>query len=95
MKSTNPSSGRPAASKDSAPAKQPASKPTHEQTVADDAPLQGEGNYAAARRYREDATRHAQTHDVNAEARDAAPKDAQQAAELRRAEEEGKRHAKK
>ena len=87
MKS-NPSQARP----DDAAAKKPAS---HERTIDDDASLQGEGNYTAARRYREDATRHAQTADVTGEARRAAPEDAEQAAELRRAEEEGKRHAKK
>jgi hypothetical protein len=68
---------------------------SHEKAVADDAPLQGEGNYAAARRYREEATRHAQSGDVEGDARRAEPADPAQAEELRRAEEEGKRHAKR
>ncbi|MEP7281004.1 MAG: hypothetical protein ABI696_03405 [Rubrivivax sp.] len=61
----------------------------------DDPALQGEGNVTADRRYREDATRHAQSGTVTQEARDAAPRDSKEAEALRRAEEEGKRHAKK
>jgi hypothetical protein len=60
-----------------------------------DPTLQGEGTYSAARRHRSDATRHAHSGKVDAAARRAAPRDAEEAAEMAAAEREGKRHAKK
>lgn len=55
---------------------------------------QGEGNYEASRRYDEAARRFVKTGKVEQAARDAAPRSPAEAEELRRAEEEGKSHAK-
>lgn len=66
----------------------PASKP------APDDGVQGEGNYEAARRHRQSAEDFVASHDVQAEAREAAPDSAEEAEELRRAEQEGRSHAK-
>lgn len=55
---------------------------------------QGEGNYEAGRRYDEKAREFAKSGKVDQAARDAAPKDAAEAEELRRAEAEGRSHAK-
>jgi hypothetical protein len=76
--------------KDTTPPRKPAAD-----VAKDDPALQGEGNVSADRRYRDGATRHAQSGQVDQEARAAAPRDAKEAEALRRAEEEGRRHAKK
>lgn len=56
---------------------------------APDAPEnEGEGNITAARRYNAGVQEHLQTRDVEAEARQARPATPQEAAELRRAEQE-------
>lgn len=55
---------------------------------------QGEGNYEAGRRYDQATRRFVKTGKVDQAARDAAPRDAAEAEELRRAEEEGKSRAK-
>lgn len=54
---------------------------------------QGEGNYDAARRYDESAREFVRSGKVEQAARDAAPDSAAEAEELRRAEEEGRSHA--
>jgi hypothetical protein len=59
-----------------------------------DSEVQGEGNYDAARRYNKAAREHARKADVEGEARDAEPRDAGEASELERAENEGRSHAK-
>jgi hypothetical protein len=71
------------ASKDPAPAKAP-------RTGSE---IQGEGDYAADRRYRERTDKFLKTADVNAVARDAAPKSKAEAQEMVAAEKEGRSHA--
>jgi hypothetical protein len=53
----------------------------------------GEGNYQATRDYNSGLKEHLQTHDVEREARDAAPRSDEEAREMREAEELGKRKA--
>lgn len=55
--------------------------------------VQGEGDYEAARRYREAATDHARHDDVEREARDAAPRNPAEAREMREAERAGRDRA--
>ena len=54
----------------------------------------GEGNYKATRQYNEGVKDHMQHHDVEKEARDAAPKSDAEARDMERAEEEGRSRAK-
>jgi hypothetical protein len=56
--------------------------------------VHGEGNYAATRQYNEGVREHMQAHDIDKEARDAAPKSADEARELESAEAAGKSRAK-
>ena len=56
--------------------------------------VQGEGDYEAARRYDKAAREFAESGKVEEAARDAKPTSAEEAAELIRAEREGKSHAK-
>ncbi len=56
--------------------------------------VQGEGDYEAARRYDESAEKFAQSGKVEDAARAAKPESADEAEALRRAEGEGKSHAK-
>ena len=56
-------------------------------------PIQGEGDYRAAREYREDVQQFLQHADVEKAARDAAPRDRSEARELERAEAQGRSHA--
>lgn len=56
--------------------------------------VQGEGDYQAARRYRNRVENYVATHDASAEARKARPGSAQEARELEAAESAGKRRAK-
>jgi hypothetical protein len=53
----------------------------------------GEGNYKAARDYDDGLKRHMQTHDIEKEARDAAPKSRAEADDIERAEDEGRARA--
>lgn len=62
---------------------------------ADDPALQGEGNYAAARRHRESVEQFIDAGKVQSAAENAAPADAAETEELRAAEEEGQSHAKR
>lgn len=50
----------------------------------------GEGNYKAARDYDDGVKRHLATHDVEKEARDAAPRSPAEAQDMERAEEAGR-----
>jgi hypothetical protein len=59
-----------------------------------DSPMQGEGNYDAARRYDEKLRDHVQNHDVEREARDAEPSSRGEERELERAEDAGRQRAK-
>jgi hypothetical protein len=56
--------------------------------------IQGEGNYDAARRYDKAATDFAQSGKVDQAARDARPKNEAEADEMKKAEQQGKSHAK-
>lgn len=56
--------------------------------------IQGEGNYEAAKNYREGAEQHAKSGKVEQEARDAAPDSKAEREEMKRAEAEGRSHAK-
>ena len=56
--------------------------------------LQGEGNYDAARRYDKAQREFVESGQVDDAARKAAPKNADEAEQLRRAEQDGKSHAK-
>ena len=56
-------------------------------------PIQGEGDYRAAREYREDVQQFLQHADVEKAARDAAPRDRSEARELERAEAQGRSRA--
>ena len=53
----------------------------------------GEGNYKATRDYDQGLKQHMQTHDVEKEARDAAPRSDAEAREMQRAEEAGRSRA--
>jgi hypothetical protein len=59
-----------------------------------DPDIQGEGNYDATRRYDKAATDFVKSGKVEQAARDARPKDEAEAEALRKAEQEGKSHAK-
>lgn len=65
------------------------------ETVDEDAPMQGEGNYAAARRHRESVKQFIDEGKVEPAARDAAPDSAAEADELTDAEEAGRQHARR
>jgi hypothetical protein len=54
----------------------------------------GEGNYEASRKYNEGLKDHVQHHDIEKEARDAAPKDAAEEKEMQDAEREAASRAK-
>ena len=55
--------------------------------------VEGEGSYTAARRHRKSVEDYIEGHDVEQDARNAAPDDARQAQEMEEAERKGKRHA--
>lgn len=85
----NPGTPAPAPAQSAAqPDSQPDTQPV------DDPALQGEGNYAAARRHRESVERFIDAGKVQPAADNAAPADAEEAEQLRAAEEEGQSHAK-
>jgi len=56
--------------------------------------IQGEGDYEAARRYDKAAQEFAESGKVEPAAHDAAPHDAEEAEEMKKAEEIGKSHSK-
>jgi hypothetical protein len=58
------------------------------------ADIQGEGNYEATRRYDKATTDFVQSGKVDQAARDARPKSEAEAEEMKKAEQEGKSHAK-
>lgn len=57
--------------------------------------VQGEGDYEAARKYDKDAEAFAKSGKVDEAARDAAPETPAEADAMKKAEEEGKSHAKR
>ena len=68
-------------------------KPVENTTDAKPDELQGEGNYDAARRYNKATREHAQSHDVEREAREAEPANADEARDMERAEQKGRSRA--
>ena len=54
----------------------------------------GEGNYKATRQYNEGLKEHVEHHDIEKDARDAAPKSDEEAREMEEAEREGRSRAK-
>ena len=54
----------------------------------------GEGNYKATRDYNQGLKEHVENHDIEKEARDAAPKSDEEAREMDRADEAGRARAK-
>jgi|SRR5579864_4880508 hypothetical protein len=70
----------------------------HQETTGPDTagadPVQGEGDYRAAREYREGVQEFLQHANVEQAARAAAPRNPREARELEEAEEEGRSHAK-
>lgn len=56
--------------------------------------VHGEGNYQATRDYNERTKDYLESADVEKDARKAAPRDEREAREMKKAEEQGKRHAK-
>jgi hypothetical protein len=63
-------------------------------TTPPETDLQGEGNYDATRRYDKAARKFAKSGKVKEAAQAARPDSAEEAAELERAEQEGKSHSK-
>lgn len=55
--------------------------------------VQGEGNYRAARRYRQKVETYVGSHDIEQAARAAAPRNRREAREMNRAETVGRSHA--
>jgi len=55
--------------------------------------VQGEGNYRAARRYRQNVETFVGSHDIEQAARAAAPRNRREAREMNRAEAVGRSHA--
>ena len=76
--------------------KEPASKSTgRQQEAASGAGGQyGEGNYAATRQYNKGVKDHMEHHDVEREARDAAPRNAAEEKDMQDAEREGRSRSK-
>ena len=64
------------------------------QSIGNNNDMQGEGNYDAARRYDKAQRDFVESGQVDDAARKAKPKNAEEAEELRRAEQEGKSRAK-
>ena len=65
-----------------------------QQTQSGEGQQYGEGNYKATRQYNEGMKHHVENHDIEKEARDAAPKTAAEEREMEAAEREGRRRAK-
>ncbi len=66
-----------------------------EDTIESNAPLQGEGNYTAGRRYDKAQQDFAKSGRVDEAAREAAPDSEEEREALKKAEEEGRRHARR
>jgi hypothetical protein len=68
--------------------------PRHDAEAPAGSAVQGEGDYEAARRYRKSVSDFANSGQVDGAARRAAPKTAEEQAEMEAAEREGLRHSK-
>jgi hypothetical protein len=70
--------------------------PQQEQkSVANDPPLQGEGNYTAARRHRKSAEQFVDSGRVEQAAHEAAPKDSAEQRDMHQAEQAGRARARR
>ena len=72
---------------------QPQQSSSPRQAQQDGDKQHGEGNYKATRDYNKGLEEHMRTHDVEREARDAAPRSEEEARRMREAEDLGKRKA--
>ena len=81
-------------SKDSKDQAKPSSSGKQQEAASGAGGQYGEGNYAATRQYNEGVKKHMEEHDIEREARDAAPKSASEEKEMEDAEREGKSRAK-
>ncbi|MEO8848608.1 MAG: hypothetical protein ABI440_08290 [Casimicrobiaceae bacterium] len=91
-----PEKVRGSAPQQNAPTQRPAGQSAQrapQQAQQDSKGEHGEGNYKATRDYNDGLKRHLQTHDVDKEARDAAPTSPEEAADMDRAEQQGRAHA--
>jgi len=79
--------------KDSGKPTQPPKASGQQQQQAGEGRQYGEGNYQATRDYAKGLKEHMQSHDIQKEARDAAPKSDAEAADMERAEEKGRSRA--
>ncbi len=85
---------RPRPSQQSQPQDAPSPPPGQQQQQGAGGDKQhGEGNYKATRDYDRGLKEHLRTHDVEREARDAAPRSDEEARDMRQAEDLGKRKA--
>lgn len=75
---------------DKSPGKSPARDTKQQQAQSGEGGQYGEGNYKATRQYNEGMKEHVQNHDVEREARDAAPRTAAEAEEMKEAERIGR-----
>jgi hypothetical protein len=66
-----------------------------EDAIRSNAPMQGEGNYTAGRRYDEAQREFVKTGQVDDAARKSAPRSPDERADMQKSEEEGLRHARK
>jgi hypothetical protein len=73
--------------------KDPAQK--KEDVIRSDAPMQGEGNYSAGRRYDKSQQDFVKSGQVDEAARKAEPDSPQEREDMQKAEQEGRRHARK
>jgi len=64
------------------------------ETIKPDDKEHGEGNYKATRQYNEGLKEHVEHHDIEKDARDAAPKNEQEAREMEDAERAGRSRSK-
>jgi len=64
------------------------------ETIKPDDKEHGEGNYKATRQYNEGLKDHVEHHDIEKDARDAAPKNEQEAREMEDAERAGRSRSK-
>jgi hypothetical protein len=69
-------------------------KPFQENAMGKDDKVEGEGSYSAAKDFDERAKKFMEKGKVEEAAREAAPQTPEEAEEMKRAEREGKRHAK-
>ena len=75
-------------------AQTPQGSPQQEQQQGGEGQQYGEGNYKATRQYNAGLKDHVEHHDIEKEARDAAPRNAKEEQEMEEAERIGRSHSK-